>query len=375
MTSVLALAACKDGRVDLDMRGMGNAFDTSAAAADVPARPQPDARGVISYPNNQVVLARRGETVDSIAARLGLNPAELARFNGIEPGTPLRPNELIALPSRIADGAGPGTAAQPGTGGIDVTELASAAIDRAGPQGTTSPPPTTAPAPGPEPLRHTVRRGETVYSISRLYGVPVRAIAEWNGLGPDLSIREGQQLMVPQAGGAAAAPASSGPPIPGAGSPTPLPPSASAPLPDETPTPAAVEPEAPDTPDLGSDRTAEASNARLAYPVQGSIIRAYSRGRNEGIDISAPAGTAVKAAAAGTVAAITQDTDGASIIVVRHPDNLLTVYVNITDIAVAKDQQVTQGQTLARVPAGDPSYLHFETREGLQSVDPTGLLP
>jgi murein DD-endopeptidase MepM/ murein hydrolase activator NlpD len=78
----------------------------------------------------------------------------------------------------------------------------------------------------------------------------------------------------------------------------------------------------------------------------------------------------VRAAAAGTVAAITRDTDQVPILVVRHENNLLTVYANIDDIRVERGARVTSGQTLATVRQGDPSFLHFEVREGFESVDP-----
>jgi murein DD-endopeptidase MepM/ murein hydrolase activator NlpD len=109
---------------------------------------------------------------------------------------------------------------------------------------------------------------------------------------------------------------------------------------------------------------------RLAMPVQGRVIRAYAAGRNDGIGIGAPAGTEVRAAAAGTVAAITQDTDQVPILVIRHDNNLLTVYANIGGIRVARGDRVTSGQTIATVRGGDPSFLHFEVREGFDSVDP-----
>jgi hypothetical protein len=38
----------------------------------------PDAQGVISYPGYQVAVARRGDTVGSVAARVGLSAQELA---------------------------------------------------------------------------------------------------------------------------------------------------------------------------------------------------------------------------------------------------------------------------------------------------------
>ena len=48
-----------------------------------------------------------------------------------------------------------------------------------------------------DPVRHRVEAGETAYSIARLYGVSVTALASWNGLGPDLAVRENQELLIP----------------------------------------------------------------------------------------------------------------------------------------------------------------------------------
>ena len=160
------------------------------------------------------------------------------------------------------------------------------------------------------------------------------------------------------------------------GSSTPTPPSAVAPLPevDATPDTPETTPPAPPAPDIG-EVTTPATSAPFIYPVEGAIIRAYNPGRNEGIDIGVPAGTTVKAAAAGTVAAITQNTNGAQIVVVRHTGNILTVYVNVDNLTVSKDDRVTQGQGIASVAAGDPSFLHFEVRDGLESVDPADFLP
>jgi murein DD-endopeptidase MepM/ murein hydrolase activator NlpD len=162
-------------------------------------------------------------------------------------------------------------------------------------------------------------------------------------------------------------------PPPGAGSPTPEPPSAALPLPQQPAPPAATPQPAPASPDLGSTRTA-ASAPRFAMPADGRIIRPFAPRRNEGIDIGAAAGSAVRAAADGTVAAITRDTDQVPIIVIRHSDNLLTVYANVDGIAVAKDGTVRRGQTIARVRASDPPFLHFEVRRGFEAVDPMPFL-
>lgn len=371
--SALALAACSDFDPDLRRYGPGDFSTTAAAENAVQARPQTDARGVITYPNYQVVIAQDGDTVASVAARTGVNADELARFNAVPAGTRLRSGEILVLPTRVA--AGPvGTPGVPVTtapgGGIDVTAIASSAIDRAdaGTTGTSQAAPAPAsPAVG-EPIRHRVQAGETAYSIARLYNVNVKALADWNGLGPDLAVREGQYILIPAAAaGTLAEPVTA----PGQGSPTPVPPSASQPLPEEDTAPAAEPAAAPASPDLGSDRT---SSARLSMPVQGSIIRPYQKKKNEGIDIGAAAGSTVAAAGDGTVAAITKDTDQVPILVIRHDGNLLTVYANIDGIKVAKGDKVKRGQPIATVRASDPAFLHFEVRQGLESTDPIPFL-
>lgn len=368
LAAAALMAACSNP-LDYDLRGQIGGFSTTDAVRNTTtARPTPDARGVISYPNYQVAVARRGDTITDVAGRVGLPAAELAKFNGIDPAVPLRDGEIIALPRRVTDT----------TGNVDIATLAGSAIDAApdtssGVQTSALPPATAtataAPktAAGPEPLRHKVVRGETAYTISRLYQVPVKSLAEWNGLGSDFTIREGQYLLIPVKGAQAPKTPASATVVtgPGAGSPTPTPPSATAPLPDEKVTARAPEP--PKT-DIGSP-TRTASTA-MGFPVQGKIVRAYSKGRNDGIDIAGSPGAAVTAAASGSVAAITADADQVPIVVVRHPDNLLTVYANVDKIAVKKGDSIKRGQKLAQLRGGDNAYVHFEVRNGFESVDP-----
>ena len=373
--SLLAvLAACSEP-LDMDMRGLMNGgFNTSDAARAASApRPQPDNRGVISYPNYQVAVAQRGDTLASLAARVGLPADELARYNGVQTGDTLRAGEVIALPRRVSEPSPATGAISTGpirpSSEIDITTLASDAIDRSAPTPVAQRP--AAPATGTEPIRHQVTRGETAFTIARLYNVSVRSLAEWNGLDSSFTLREGQYLLIPVV--TAAAPVREDtPPPPGTGSPTPEPPSASQPLPIETPAPAAAATVAAAAPaaNVGAQTSASASNAAMVFPVQGSIIREYSKGRNDGIDIGAAVGTSVKAAASGQVAAITRNTDGINILVIRHPDNLLTVYTHVDNITVAKGDAVSRGQSIAKVADFEPSRVHFEVRKGFDSVDP-----
>jgi murein DD-endopeptidase MepM/ murein hydrolase activator NlpD len=120
--------------------------------------------------------------------------------------------------------------------------------------------------------------------------------------------------------------------------------------------------------------TTPTATGQLVRPVNGTIIREYAKGRNEGINIKAAPGTPVKAADAGTVAAITQSADGVPIVVVRHANNLLTVYANVADVSVKKGDTISRGQNIAKLRSGDDAFLHFEVRNGFDSVDPNPFL-
>lgn len=370
--AVALLSGCVGAIDDLDFDFRGNAISNTAATTAPP--PTPDANGLITYDTYQVAVARRGDTVADIASRVGLTAAEVASFNGRSASDVLRDGEVVALPRIVTP---------PGTTGsrTDIASIARGAIDEADANQ-----PASAAAdsqPGVEPVRHRVARGETAYSVARLYGVSVRSLAEWNGLGPDLAVRENQYVIIPVVLENAGSETASGtqrpgdsvaPPPPSAGDPLPdpiataaLPPATGGgPAPPPAPTPAPTPAPAP---------AAEAEpSARFIRPVDGPILRAFSSS-NEGIDISAATGTAVRAAGDGEVAAITQDTDQVPILVIRHADGLLTVYANIADISVSRGESISRGQQVATVGAGDPSFLHFEVRRGFEAVDPDQYLP
>lgn len=383
VVSVLGLLAACDGPLDYDLRGQVGAFNTSNAAQNATTgRPEADVRGLITYPTYQVAVAQRGDTVADIATRVGLPVDEIARFNGVQASDKMRPGEVLALPRRAPDQVTSSGTANPGS--VDIESLAGSAIDGAA---TTSPNPgsvTTTqlqPTPsriekpqvqdGPEPVRHKVARGETAYTVSRLYQVPVKALAEWNGLSSDFAIREGQYLLIPikdQSAPATVTPvAAAAVTEPGQGTATPTPPSSTKPLPQETVVPAAA---AQTVPQADVPAPTRSSQAAMSYPVQGKIIRTYSKGKNDGIDIAAAEGTPVTAARSGTVAAITADSNKVPIIVIRHDAKLLTVYANVENIEVNKGDKVKRGQTIATLRSGDNAYVHFEVRDGFDSVDP-----
>ena len=383
--SILAFLAACDEPLDFDLRGQAGVFSTTEAAKNAKVTPPtPDARGVISYPGYQVAVANRGDTVQTVADRVRADATQIARFNGIPVDAKLRAGEIIALPTRVAQHISTVPKVD-APASVDVTTLAGDAINKA--PATTPVAQQQAKQGGFEPVRHKVASGETAYSIARLYKVDVRDLARWNSLPASLALREGQFLLIPPAG---IAPEPSPETVPGEGTPTPQPPSASKALPESTDLPPAApksskaaqeaaakaeaaKQKAAPVADTGS-QTKAAPEGRFSFPVKGTIIRDYAKGRNEGINIKAAPGTAVRAADAGTVAAITESSDGVPIIVVRHADSLLTVYANVTDVAVKKGSKVKRGQAIAKLRSGDQSFVHFEVRKGFDSVDPNRYL-
>ncbi|WP_207102971.1 LysM peptidoglycan-binding domain-containing protein, partial [Paracoccus shandongensis] len=107
------LASCGATGFDPDLRGwMPGSLSTADAAARAAPRPQPDSRGIISFPSYQVVIAQSGDTPTAIARRLGIDAARLAQHNALPPTAPLSAGQTLVLPQRV------GAAPAPGGGGL-----------------------------------------------------------------------------------------------------------------------------------------------------------------------------------------------------------------------------------------------------------------
>ncbi|MBN2362055.1 MAG: LysM peptidoglycan-binding domain-containing M23 family metallopeptidase, partial [Deltaproteobacteria bacterium] len=181
------------------------------------------------------------------------------------------------------------------------------------------PEPVPRPAPTPSPLRetepvgvfHELRRGETLYGLARRYRIDVDELIEVNGISDVRDLRVGRLIFIPDVDPMAPVP----PPIAAdAASPPPLP--------------------APPPP--------TARGARLIWPVDAGVL--YSgfgirQGvRHDGIDLGAPEGTPVRAAAAGEVIYVGADKAFGNLVIVRHADRLVTVYAHNQQVLVAIGQ-------------------------------------
>jgi murein DD-endopeptidase MepM/ murein hydrolase activator NlpD len=122
---------------------------------------------------------------------------------------------------------------------------------------------------------------------------------------------------------------------------------------------------------------AELAHPEFRWPARGRIIQGFS-GANDGINISVPAGTQVKAAENGVVAYAGNELKGyGNLVLIRHPNGFVTAYAHNGQLEVKRGDQVKRGQTIAKSGqsgnVGSPQ-LHFELRKGSTPVDPTNYL-
>jgi murein DD-endopeptidase MepM/ murein hydrolase activator NlpD len=122
------------------------------------------------------------------------------------------------------------------------------------------------------------------------------------------------------------------------------------------------------------------SAAGLIWPVNGPVTSPFGMrwGRmHEGIDIGVPAGTPIRAAAAGTIIYAGWLGGYGNLVAIDHGNGLSTAYGHQSSIAVGYGQTVAQGQVIGYVGSTGHStgpHLHFEVRVNGAPVDPLGYL-
>ena len=342
--------------------------------------PDPDEQGIVALEDRAYVRVRQGETTRDVAKRVGVDPEDLAKLNSIRIESQLETGRFLTLPAEFSrSGEGSKAGLESRSGDLNISRIASKAIDSAE---VTSPEITPGEIPpAGNQIVHMVQPGETAYTIARLYGVSVRTLANWNALGPDFAVRVNQTLIIsvsPDAVGRNAAnrESSRDQSQPNPAVPPPVEPTSAQTTPaptTEVASPRRAEAKLPEMPDAPEQEIApSARSTGFVRPLDGEIVRGYSGepGGSEGIDIAAPEGSVVVAAADGIVALVSRATDQTVILLLRHPGNIYTVYSNIKDVPLEKGQEVSQGQLIGRVAGGSTEFLHFEIREGTKSTDP-----
>jgi murein DD-endopeptidase MepM/ murein hydrolase activator NlpD len=215
------------------------------------------------------------------------------------------------------------------------------------------------------PGAHRVVPGDTIYSIAKRYGIQARELVAANSLPAPYDIHIGQELRLPTH---ARAPEPQAEP----------PPTQLASLSNSVPMPASKpvywRPLAPPPP---------RGEGLFAWPVRGHLLSVFGGKpgglRNDGINIAATEGTAVRAAEAGVVAYVGNELRGfGNLVLVRHSDGWMSAYAHVGEIVVDRGDTVARGQVIARVGRTgriDQPQLHFELRKGSEPVDPMRYLP
>ncbi|WP_044889068.1 peptidoglycan DD-metalloendopeptidase family protein [Myxococcus hansupus] len=223
-------------------------------------------------------------------------------------------------------------------------------------------------------VRHVVAAGETMYRISKTYGLTVDELGSANGIKAPWTLAVGQELTIPgvernvtvQALAEADA----------------EPVRASTSTASRRSVPTAGRREEPPSRSRPQTRPASASRPRLAtqgmldWPLKGVLYGRFGKKGKEphdGIDLAAPSGTPVKTAQEGTVLYAGEQRGYGNIVIVEHANRLITLYAHNKDLRVRTGQKVRREQVIATVgESGRTSgpHLHFEVRLDGRPVDP-----
>src|SRR5918998_1465689 len=118
----------------------------------------------------------------------------------------------------------------------------------------------------------------------------------------------------------------------------------------------------------------------LSSPVDGTVTSEYGPrwGRNhDGIDIAAPTGTAIRAAACGSVTVAGEQSGYGNIVCITHTNAFSTCYAHMSRFAVSQGVRVQQGQVIGYVGCTGSCtgpHVHFETRVNGQAQNPRAYL-
>jgi murein DD-endopeptidase MepM/ murein hydrolase activator NlpD len=128
----------------------------------------------------------------------------------------------------------------------------------------------------------------------------------------------------------------------------------------------------------GAQADASGTEPEFRWPARGRIIQGFKAGGNDGINISVPSGTSVRAAESGVVVYAGDGLKGyGNLVLIKHPNGFVTAYGNNGELDVKRGDKVARGQVIAK--SGDTGnvnspQLHFELRKGSTPVDPTSYL-
>ena len=227
---------------------------------------------------------------------------------------------------------------------------------------------------------HKVEKGETLYAISRKYNVDITSLSRLNDLEAPYALNVGQVLELPSSI-VVKTPSSTG----GGSSRF-----SSRKISGSSPKTASNKVK---TSNAKTKKIAQSQKPRktvstyrktkFVWPVNGSVVSNFGvvgKGRrNDGINIKASLGSNIKAADKGVVAYAGNELKGfGNLVLIKHSDGYITAYAHADKIYVKKGQSVIRGEKIATVGktgSVNTPQLHFEVRAGKRAVNPSQYLP
>ena len=381
--------------------------------ARVAAQPAPPRTGW-NWEGGTAITVQQGDTIDGLVKRYGVPAGAIAEANNLPNGSTLRPGQRLVIPKYDVTGS---TTSAPRQGApMNIAAAPSYAAPK--PAAPMTMPAAQSPATQSTAASgqhiHIIAPGETLMKLSRQYNRPLIEIARANNIPPSTLVKVGDRIVIPGVHGAPQHAAARQPmpqPVPVAtvgGKPAVVamqPPIAqpqvapskiaqpkiaapatqkvaALPAPANQPTANVVSPaaESPEPPKVKQDATAGLPTFR--WPVNGRVIAAFgpkpTGQQNDGINVSVPEGTPIKAAEDGVVAYAGNElkTYG-NLVLIRHSNGYVTAYAHASEIMVKRDDTVKRGQIIAKAGqtgSVNAPQVHFEIRKGSTPVDPTRYL-
>ena len=216
-------------------------------------------------------------------------------------------------------------------------------------------------------IYHTVVSGDTVYNITKRYGISQDQLRSWNNMA-DNNVRLGTRLRVKSPDYVASNTSTSTttstytPPVT---------------VVTTTPTQTTTSTTTTSSTVTTSTGTRSVGGITWMRPTAGSVITQFNA-TNKGIDIAGNAGQPVLAAADCKVVYSGSDLRGyGNLIIVQHNTTFLTAYGHNQSLLVKENDTVKRGQTIAYMgnTHTDRNKLHFELRQNGKPVNPLDYIP
>ncbi|ATL93631.1 peptidoglycan DD-metalloendopeptidase family protein [Aeromonas sobria] len=337
------LLACASSKTAAPVDGVGD----DQFVSTIPAR-QGGVQGGAPIQGGGYVV-KKGDTLYSIAFNSGSDVPSLASLNNISPPYNIYPGQRLRFDS-------------------------SSSVTTASRSAST----------------YEVRRGDTLSSIGRQFGMAPQTLAQSNNLSAPYALQPGQVLNVQSAGGGSTQMVAATRPV--TVTPVAVSQQSSGPRPLAEPSGSgqttpfisqkSVAPAAPKEYAQVKEQKTSSSQSKLVWhwPAKGRIVEGFSVAEqgNKGIDIAGQKGQPVYAASSGKVVYAGSALRGyGKLIILKHDDDYLSAYAHNDELRVKEGDSVKGGSVIANMGSTDAPdvRLHFEIRYRGKSINPMSYLP